>query len=99
MTNILTLVVKFLPMLISIAEGLFSWKTKSGTHKKEWVSSSLKRVVDTVAANSTGGQALTWEHIGPSVDMLIDASVALANKAGAFGGLDETLRNMTGGAE
>ena len=84
LSGILDIVVKYLPALIGIAEGLFSWKNKSGADKKEWVTETLKTVATGIAAESTGGQKETWEKIAPSVSVMIDASVELANAAGAF---------------
>lgn len=84
LSGILDLVVKYLPSLISIAEGIFSWKAKSGADKKAWVQGTLQTVVTGIAAESTGGQKETWEKIAPSVSVMIDASVELANATGAF---------------
>ena len=82
--NILALILANLPNLLNVAEGLFSFKQKSGADKKAFVSNTLKTVVGSVSTMSTGGQAHTWEKIGPTIDGLIDVSVELANHAGAF---------------
>ena len=79
LSGILDLVVKYLPSLISIAEGIFSWKSKAGADKKAWVNETLKTVATGIAAESTGGQADTWTKIAPSISVMIDASVELAN--------------------
>ena len=57
LSGILDLVVKYLPSLISIAVGIFSWTSKAGAAKKEWVNETLKTVATGIAAASTGGQA------------------------------------------
>jgi len=83
-TKILDLVIKYLPSLIVIAEGLFSWKKKAGVEKKEFVQETLHTVVNGIEAESTGGQKETWEKIGDPVGKLIDASVEIANETGVF---------------
>lgn len=84
LSGILDLVVKYLPSLISIAEGIFAWKDKSGADKKAWVQGTLQTVATGIAAESTGGQAETWAKIAPSVSTMIDASVELAKQTGLF---------------
>ena len=84
LAGILDLVVKYLPSLISIAEGIFSWKAKSGEDKKAFVQNTLQTVVTGVAAESTGGQAETWAKIKDPVSVMIDASVAIAKETGVF---------------
>ena len=78
------LVMQFLPSLINIAEGLFSWKAKSGADKKAFVTNTLQGAVTAISAVSTGGQKDTWAQIGPSVSVAIDGLVGVANAMGAF---------------
>ena len=82
--NIFLMVLKYLPSLVSLAEGIFSWKKKSGALKKSFVKGTLKTIFTGVAAESTGGQKTTWDALETSVDMLIDSTVKIANAAGAF---------------
>jgi hypothetical protein len=81
---ILPIVLKYLPALIGIAEGLWSWKSKAGADKKEFVTNTLQTVVTAMQTESTGGQKETWSQIGPSVSVAIDAMVGVANAVGAF---------------
>lgn len=92
--EIVGLIVRYIPSLIALAEGIFSWKAKSGPDKKDFVTGALKTVVGAVAAESTGGQANTWAKIAPTVDKLIDASVELANEVGAFSNLDSMTKGV-----
>jgi hypothetical protein len=84
LSGIFELVVKYLPALISIAEGIFSWKAKSGEDKKAFVTDALKIAATGIAAESTGGQKETWDKIAPAVSVMIDASVELAKVSGVF---------------
>lgn len=70
--NILALVFRFLPLLISSAEKIFSTRPKSGAEKKEMVTTGAKAIVDVIEAVSTGGQKNTWDRIAPTVDNMID---------------------------
>lgn len=81
---VLPIILKFLPALIGIAEGLFSWKSKSGSDKKDFVTNTLKTVVAGVQSESTGGQKETWDAIAPSVSIAIDGLVGIANATGFF---------------
>jgi hypothetical protein len=83
-TSVFDIVVKYLPALISMAEGLFSWKTKSGADKKAFVIGTLKTVTAGIASESTGGQKDTWTVIGPSVDMALEGLVGVAQATGVF---------------
>lgn len=92
--NWLALVLTNLPELITVAEGLFSWKAKSGADKKAFVSNTLKQVVTSATEQSTGGQAKSLEKMGATIDTLIDVSVELANHAGMFDPSDESTRGQ-----
>jgi hypothetical protein len=83
-TGVFDIVVKYLPALISMAEGLFSWKEKSGADKKTFVLGTLKTVTAGIVAESTGGQAETWAKIGPGVDMALEGLVSVAKESGVF---------------
>lgn len=72
MVNILGLVFRFLPLLMSTAEKIFSKTPKSGAEKKELVTTGAKAIVDVIEAVSTGGQKNTWDRIAPTVDRMID---------------------------
>jgi hypothetical protein len=41
-TTVFDIVVKYLPALISMAEGIFSWKEKGGADKKTFVLGTLR---------------------------------------------------------
>lgn len=76
---------RHLPDLINMAEGLFTYATKTGADKKAWVLDTIKRIFSGIAGESTGGQAETWnEETMEAVDTLIDGAVELANSVGAF---------------
>jgi len=84
MTKVFDLVVKYLPALISMAEGIFSWKSKSGADKKAWVMGTLQTVTAGIAAESTGGQAETWSKIKQPVDVALEGLVGVAQATGVF---------------
>jgi hypothetical protein len=88
--TILPIVLGYLPSLIKIAEGLFSWKEKSGPDKKAFVESTLETVVNGIAASSTGGQKETWDKIKPGVSTAIDGLVEIANNVGMFDEVSQT---------
>lgn len=81
---LLPLIVWAVPKLVSIAEGIFSWKAKSGADKKQFVTNTLQGVVGSMQQVSTGGQKETWDNLAPAISMLIEGSVAMANAIGAF---------------
>ena len=81
---LLPLIVWAVPKLVSLAEGIFSWKKKSGADKKEFVTYTLKNIVGSMQEVSTGGQKETWDNLAPAISMLIDGSVAMANAVGVF---------------
>ena len=82
--DFLVLAKLFLPDLISLAEGIYAWKAKSGADKQAFVHTALNTVYDDIAKNSTGGQAKTYADFNDSVTTLIDAGVEVAKTAGAF---------------
>lgn len=82
--TVLATVLKYLPSLLMVAEGLFSWKAKSGPVKKAFVSDSLQAVVRATAQESTGGQKETWSKLEAPVSKLIDSMVEVANAAKLF---------------
>lgn len=81
---LLPLIVWAIPKLVSLAEGVWSWKAKSGADKKEFVTNTLQGIVGSMQQVSTGGQKETWDNLAPAISMLIDGSVAMANAVGAF---------------
>ena len=72
----LTVLLQLLPSLIALAEKLLGPKT--GEIKKDLVMSATEIAMTAVGSLSTGGQAITWDRIKPSVSTIIDASVAIA---------------------
>lgn len=80
----LSIVIEYLPNLIMLAEGLFSWKSKSGEAKKEFVTESAKSIVGAIAEESTGGQGDTWDALEEPIGELIDGTVSVMNAAGVF---------------
>lgn len=83
-TALLPLIVWAIPKLVSLAEGLFSWKSKSGADKKAFVEGSLKNIVGSMQEISTGGQKNTWDELAPSISVLIEGAVGLAKATGFF---------------
>lgn len=96
--SIFGFILGMLPQLINLAEGIFSFKSKSGEQKKEFVSGTLKTAVDIVDSVSTGGQKKTWDTIAPAVSVMIDSAVEVANAAGVFSsGIDDRINSITAG--
>jgi hypothetical protein len=81
---LLPLIVWAVPKLVMLAEGIFSWGTKTGTQKKEYVTTSLKTIVDGFQEKTTGGAKTSWDNLAPSIDMLIEGAVGIGNAVGFF---------------
>ena len=77
MPAILALVIKLIPVLVSIAELIFN-RPKAGEEKKDWVLNVAGTVMNGVEASLTGGAAETWDRIQPLVGQIVDASAAIA---------------------
>lgn len=76
-STVLPKVLTALPGLISSAEAAFGDGT--GPIKKQYVMEGAQKIVQTVAAASTGGQKETWESIAPYTDGIIEAIVLGVN--------------------
>lgn len=70
--NILILVLKYLPTIISLAEEIFADKPKSGEDKKRLVMDTTQAVIGAVKDVSTGGQKETWDRISDPVSSMVD---------------------------
>ena len=81
---LLPLIVWAVPKLVSLAEGIFSWGSKTGVQKKEFVTTSLKTIVDGFQEKTTGGAKNSWDNLAPSIDMLIEGAVGIGNAVGFF---------------
>ena len=77
MLGIISLVEGAIPQLVKLAEGLFHWKSESGAEKKQFVTGSLKGVVDQIDQNSQGGQKSTWDKLAPVVSDIIDETASV----------------------
>lgn len=76
--NILTLLTAILPSLISLAERIFSNKSKTGADKKALVMQGTEIALTAVGAISKGGQAKTWEKLNPLVSQMVDIGATIA---------------------
>lgn len=81
---LLPLIVWAVPKLVTLAEGIFSWGEKTGPQKKDFVSTSLKTIVDGFQEKTTGGAKTSWDNLAPAIDMLIEGAVDIGNAAGFF---------------
>lgn len=70
--GILGLIESGLPELVKLAEGFFSWKSKSGAEKKQFVTNGVQTVVTQIDQASGGGQKNTWNKLAPIVSDIVD---------------------------